>query len=149
MIEEIFASGNSFIHRTDPRCRVVAATLLCFVIALGQKTPMLWTALGLSVFLVFWARLNLVLVFRRLFAIWCFLLLLWAILPFTYDGDIIRQVGNFGITRQGIDLCTAISIKANAILLVFIALVTTMDFGTLGYALNFLKSLKNWCTCCC
>ena len=77
MIEEIFASGHSFIHKTDPRCRVVAATLLCFVIALGQKMPMLWTGLGLSVILVLWARLNLIQVFRRLIFVWGFLLFLW------------------------------------------------------------------------
>ncbi|WP_020585523.1 cobalt ECF transporter T component CbiQ [Desulfobacter curvatus] len=139
MIEEIFASGHSFIHKIDPRCRVAAATLLCFVIALGQKMPMLWTGLGLSVILVLWARLNLVQVFRRLLIIWGFLLFLWAILPLTYEGDVVWQIGKFGITRQGINLCTAISIKSNAILLVFIALITTMDFGTLGYTLNFFK----------
>ena len=139
MIEEIFASGHSFIHRTDPRCRVVAATLLCFVIALGHTIPMLWTGLGLSVILVLWARLNLILVFRRLLVIWGFLLFLWAVLPFTYDGDVIWEMGKLGATRQGIDLCTAISIKSNAILLVFIALITTMNFSTLGYVLNFFK----------
>lgn len=139
MIEEIFATGHSFIHKTDPRCRLAAATLLCFVIALGQKIPMLWTGLGLSVIFVLWARLNLVLVFRRLLVIWGFLLFLWAVLPFTYDGDVVWRIGTFGITRQGIDQCTAISIKSNAILLVFISLITTMDFSTLGYVLNFFK----------
>nr|WP_320193360.1 cobalt ECF transporter T component CbiQ [uncultured Desulfobacter sp.] len=142
MIEELFASGHSFIHKTDPRCRVVAATLLCFVIALGQKPPMLWTGLGLAVILVLWARLNLILVFRRLLVVWGFLLFLWAILPFTYEGEVVRQIGKLGITRQGIDLCTIISIKSNAILLVFIALITTMDFSTLGYALNFFRIPK-------
>lgn len=139
MIEEIFASGHSFIHKTDPRCRVVAATLLCFVIALGRKMPMLWAGLGLSVILVLWARLNLIQVFKRLLVIWGFLLFLWAILPFTYDGNVVWRIGELGATRQGIDLCTAISIKSNTILLVFIALITTMDFSTLGYALNFFK----------
>ena len=139
MIEELFASGHSFIHRTDPRCRVAAAALLCFVIALGQNPPMLWTGLALSVILVLWARLNLVPVFRRLLVIWGFLLFLWAILPFTYEGEVVWRIGKLGITRQGIDLCTAISIKSNAILLVFIALITTMNFSTLGYTLNFFK----------
>lgn len=139
MIEEIFASGHSFIHKTDPRCRVVAATLLCFVIALGQKMPVLWTGLALSVILVLWAGLNLVQVFRRLMVVWGFLLFLWAVLPFTYEGEVVLQIGKLGITRQGVDLCTAITIKSNAILLVFIALITTMNFSTLGYTLNFFK----------
>ncbi len=139
MIEEHFACGHSFIHRTDPRCRVVAAALLCFVIALGQKTPMLWTGLGLSVILVRWARLNLVLVFGRVLVIWGVLVFLWAILPITYEGEVVWRIGKLGVTRQGIDLCTAISIKSNAILLVFIALITTMNFSTLGYALSFFK----------
>ncbi|WP_321493590.1 cobalt ECF transporter T component CbiQ [uncultured Desulfobacter sp.] len=142
MIEETFASGRSFIHKTDPRCRVVAAILLCFVIALGRKIPMLWAGFGLSIILVMWARLNLVDVFKRLLAIWFFLLFLWAILPFTCQGEVIWRMGKLGITRQGIDLCTAITIKSNAVLLVFIALITTMDFSTLGYALNFFNAPK-------
>ncbi|MGX9365081.1 cobalt ECF transporter T component CbiQ [Desulfoplanes sp. PS50] len=139
MIEEIFACGHSFIHKTDPRCRVAAATLLCFVIALGRKMPMLWAGLGLSVILVLWARLNLAEVLKRLVFIWGFLVFFWAILPLTYDGDVVYRIGKLGITRQGIDLCTAISIKSNAILLVSMALITTMDLGTLGYTLNFFK----------
>ena len=137
MIEEPFAAGSSFIHRLDPRCRVAVATVLCFVLALGQKLPTLGAGLGLAILLVIPARLNAGLVIRRVLVIWTFLLFLWAILPFTYNGDVVFQIGRFGITRQGIDLCIAISLKSNAILLVFIALVTTMDFSTLGYTLNF------------
>ncbi len=137
MIEEPFAAGSSFIHRLDPRCRVVVATLLCFVVALSQKLPTLWAGLGLAILLVVLAWLNPGQVIRRILVIWTFLLFLWAILPFTYKGNVVFQIGGFGMTRQGIDLCIAISLKSNTILLVFIALVTTMDFSTLGYVLNF------------
>jgi energy-coupling factor transporter transmembrane protein EcfT len=32
MISEPFASGHSFIHKLDPRIRVIVATVYCFVV---------------------------------------------------------------------------------------------------------------------
>ncbi len=81
-------------------------------------------------------------VLRRLAVIWGFLLFLWLILPWTIKGKAVFSIGMLTFTREGLILCTKISLKSNAILLGFIALVSTMDFSTLGYALGYFKLPK-------
>lgn len=139
MIEERFAFGDSVLHRADPRSRVAAATLLSFVLAIANEFSTLWTGLGFSLILVLLTRLNLKEIIKQVFVIWSFLLFLWIILPWTYNGEEIFRIAGLGLTKEGLLLCGKISIKSNAILLVFIALVATMEFSTLGYALNFFR----------
>ncbi|MEZ4525086.1 MAG: cobalt ECF transporter T component CbiQ [Desulfobacterales bacterium] len=139
MMEEPFAAGDSLIHRIDPVCRVAFATLLSFVIALSENFPALWAGLFFSLFLLFMARLNLKEVTIRMAAMWGFLLFLWILLPFTFEGEALYRVWKLSLTREGFLLAARISLKSTAILAVFISLVTTMNFTTLGYALNSLK----------
>jgi len=142
MIQEVFAQGDSPVHRTDPRCRIAVAGLLSFVIALSSHFSTLWAGLALSGLLIPAARLDLTLVLKRLGVIWGFLLFLWLILPWTIKGEVVFSIGSLGVTREGLLLCAKISIKSNAILMGFIALVATMDFSTLGYALNAFRLPK-------
>lgn len=139
MMEEPFAAGDSPVHRMDPRVRVAFATLLSFVIALSEKFPALWAGLFFSLILLFTARLNLHKVFTRLAFVWGFLIFLWILLPLTFEGEAVYRIGKLTLTREGILLCARISIKSNAILLVFLALIATMNFTTLGYALNSFR----------
>ncbi len=138
-MEEPFAAGNSPVHRIDPRFRVAFATLLSFVIAVSEKFPALWAGLIFSLILLFMARLNLGQVFIRLAFMWGFLIFLWIILPLTFEGEAAYRVWKLTMTREGILLAARISLKSNAILLIFISLVATMNFTTLGYALNSFR----------
>ncbi len=139
MLEEPFAAGDSPVHRMDPRCRVAFATLLSFVIALSEKFPALWAGLFFSLILLCMARLNLKAVLARVAVMWGFLLLLWILLPLTFEGEAVYRVWQLTLTREGILLSARISLKSNAILVIFISLVTTMNFTTLGYALNSFR----------
>lgn len=143
MIEELFAAGNSPVHSMDPRSRVALATLLSFVVALCEDFSSLCAGLALSLVLIFAARLNLREVIKRVLVVWGFLFFLWILLPWTYEGEVIYRIGKLGLTQPGLVLCAKISLKSNAILLAFIALIATMDLGTLGYALNFFKIPKH------
>jgi len=139
MIQEPFASGNSFLHKTDPRLRVFFAALFSCIVALLNQFPSLTVSFALSVILAFTARLNFKMLIKRLAVIWGFLILLWAVLPLTLEGEVFYQLGPLKFTAQGIILAAKISIKSNTILLAFIALVSTMNFSTLGYVLNYFK----------
>lgn len=139
MIEEIFEGGNSPVHRIDPRCRVAVATLFSFAIALSERMPTLWAGLVLSLVFLVMARLNLKQVMKRLFLMWGFLLFIWIIMPVTFEGDVVYRIGNLGLSREGLVLAGRITLKSNAILVAFIALITTMNFSTLGYVLNFFR----------
>jgi cobalt/nickel transport system permease protein len=138
MITEPFAVGNSWIHKTDPRLKIIFATLYSFIIALSDKFPALITGLLISIGLVALSGLNIRQVSRRVAVVFGFLLLLWGLLPLTYEGPALYRLGPLDFTRPGIMLSALITLKSISILLAFMALVGTMTFATLGHALDRL-----------
>jgi cobalt/nickel transport system permease protein len=138
MITEPFAIGNSWIHKTDPRLKIVFATLYSFIIALSDKFPALVTGLLISIGLVALSGLNIRQVSRRVAVVFGFLLLLWGLLPLTYEGPTLYRLGPLAFTEPGIMISAQITLKSISILLAFMALVGTMTFATLGYALDRL-----------
>ena len=83
MTFEVFADGNSVIHRIDPRLRIVFAAVFSGVVAVSDYFPALFAALAVSLALVFTARLNPGRVCKRLLVVVLFLGLLWLIVPLT------------------------------------------------------------------
>ena len=138
MFSEPFAIGDSIIHRIDPRFKVVAAVAFSIVVAVSYRFPALLAALVVAVILTLAAHLNLKAVGGRLLVVIGFLVLLWVLLPLTFEGDALARIGPLTLTRPGVILAAQISLKSLAILLAFIALVTTMNFTTLGHALDRL-----------
>jgi cobalt/nickel transport system permease protein len=138
MIQESFAAGNSPIHHLSPTLRVVTAAVYSFIVALAHGLPTLIIALNLSIILLFFAQLNLKQVMRRFTVVLGFLLLIWAILPWTYKGEILCHFGPLALTQPGVLLCLQISLKSIAILLAMIALISTMTTVRMGHTLNRL-----------
>jgi len=138
MIQEPFAAGASWLHRLDPRFRIVIAFVISMVIAISSEFPALITAFAVSVLLVCLAGLNLREVLKRLLSILGFMLLIWAVLPFTYEGEPLFHVGPLILTRPGVFLSARITVKSITILLIFLSLVSTMTISTLGHALGRL-----------
>ncbi|MDJ0784175.1 MAG: cobalt ECF transporter T component CbiQ [Desulfosarcinaceae bacterium] len=139
MIAEPFARGSSRLHQLDPRIRVVAASGLSLVVALSHQLPTLIAALLAGVGLVVLANLPLMAVAKRLSVVTGFLLLLWLVLPFTMHGDPMFNLGPFTATREGLSYAGRITFKSLAILLLFLAMVTTMSVATLGHTLARLR----------
>jgi cobalt/nickel transport system permease protein len=138
MIEEPFAQGHTAIHRVDPRHKIVFAALLSTVTAVSYQFQTLVFALALSLLLVVAARLNFKAVFKRLLVVFGFLLLIWLILPLTFEGAPLARLGPLVMTRPGVMLSAQITLKSFAILMMFIALVTTVGFVSLGHAMDRL-----------
>jgi len=138
MIQEPFAMGNSRIHLLDPRFKIIAAIFYTLVIALSNKILVLAIALCISILLVYLAELDLREVAKRLAVVGWFLLFIWLILPLTFEGEQLYQVGPLTITLPGVMLATRITIKTLAILLAFMPLMATMTIITLGHTLNCL-----------
>lgn len=138
MISEPFAIGDSMIHRLDPRIRVGLTVLYSFVVALAYQFPVLIAALILSSILIAISRVSIKDVFSRMVIVNVLILLLWLVLPFTFNGKILTRVGSFAVYLPGVVLAAQITLKSNAILLAFIALVATMSLATLGHALRRL-----------
>jgi cobalt/nickel transport system permease protein len=139
MIAEPFAHGTSLLHRLDPGIRVVAAVGLSIVVALADRFATLTLALAAGAVLIGLAHLPLGAVTRRLSVVVGFLLLLWLVLPFSMSGEPLFQLGPLTATRAGIAYTGRITLKAIAILALFLATVTTMSVATLGHTLARLR----------
>jgi len=138
MISEPFAIGDSLIHRLDPRIRAGLTVLYSFVVALAYQFSVLIGALILSSILIVISRVNIREVLRRMVIVNALILLLWLVLPFTFNGEVLTRIGSFAIYRPGVVLAAQITLKSNAIVLAFIALIATMSLATLGHALHRL-----------
>jgi len=138
MIQEPFAVGASCIHGLDPRFRIAGAFMLSILVALSSEFPVLEIAFVASILLICLAELDLKKVLKQLLSILGFMLLIWLVLPFTYEGELLYRVGPLEITKPGVLLCARITIKSIAILLIFISLISTMTISALGHALGRL-----------
>ncbi len=139
MLSEPFATGTSFIHGLDPRIRVVMAALYSSAVAVSKSFPVLIAAMAVSITLVAMARLNGREIAKRMLIVNGFILLLWLLLPLTFQGRPIFRLGFLKVYQPGVVLSAQITLKSNAILLALIALTATMPFATLGHALNRLR----------
>ncbi len=138
MIQESFTAGHTQIHRLDPRLKILFATLYSFIVALSEGFLPLFAALVLSFLLIGLARLNIREVTKRVVLVNGLIVLFWLVLPLTFEGEALFYLGPFAVTREGLNVSARITLKSNAILLVFITLVASTSIATLGYALNRL-----------
>ena len=139
MITEPFSTGTSVIHRIDPRLKIVFATIYSFVVAFSMEPRTLCFALAVSIVMVVMARLNTRGVIRRISIVLGFILLIWVVLPLTFEGEPLLTIGPMKLMRPGILLSLQITLKSIAISLIFMVLVATMTIATLGHALNNLR----------
>lgn len=138
MIPESFAQGDSLIHAINPRLKAVLALLFSVVLAISNSIPILVAGLFTSMGLVLMACLPLKKVFKRLTVLVGFLILIWLLMPLTYPGKAIFNVGIIKLSLPGLILALQISLKSSAILLALMALLSTMPMATLGHALRKL-----------
>lgn len=136
---EGYFEGNSFVHRTDPRIRVLMTLIISFVIAVLSNFNALILSLIVSISLVFLAELNLLKVSKNLMVFAGFIVLIWIVLPFTIKGQTLFQLWILKFSNEGLMLSLRITIKSFAIILVFNALISTMNFSVLGASMQSLK----------
>ena len=139
MLQEPFALGNSFIHRLDPRIRLISAGIFSIVVALSRDYQTLTSAVLISFLWVILAQLAAREIIKRIILVNSFTVLLWLVLPLTFQGPDALTLGPLRIYNAGITMATQITLKSNAILLALIASVATMNLSVLGNALNCLQ----------
>lgn len=135
---EPFASGDSFIHRIDPRIRLICGALVTIPAALLQIMQPAWSVLAFGILLIILARLDILLVLKRLAVVNLFILFLWFFLPFSLPGDSLLSIGPLQVTMEGINLALLITLKSNAIVLSLMALMGTIPVQDLGPAIQQL-----------
>jgi len=135
LLEEPFAVGDSVLHRCDPRVKVILAFSYAMTIAVLRSPPVAGAALVVSVVLALIARLSLTRLAARLLVANVFIAFLWLVLPWSFGRTAIWSVGPLHVTREGITESLLITLKCNAILLSFLALIGTSRVFDVGHAL--------------
>lgn len=138
MFEKQEFTHVSFIAQRDPRSRIAVAFLFAVLAALADEWLVLTILFCISVILSAVARIPAKTLAERLLAANFFLLFLWVVLPFTYGGESVPLMEKFPVSIAGIFLAAKITIKTNAIVLCFAALVGTCTAVVAGHALRNL-----------
>ncbi len=129
----------SWLGRIDPRARIVAAAAFAVVVVACESFLVLGAAVGVAFALLSVSRLPAVRTMKRVAAMDSFILFILALLPFTVPGEPIFTLWGFPASWEGLWQAVEIALKANAIVLALMALVSTMEPVTLGHALHSLK----------
>ena len=136
-IEE-FSSGDSWVHKLDPRVKIVVTLVFSVVVALNNHLEVVAISLILPFALIICARLDFGKVLQRLAIVNGFILFLWLFLPFTTPGETIYSMGPLTIQREGLYQALLITLKSNSIILMVIALLSTSQIFTLVHAMSHL-----------
>ncbi len=135
---EQFSYGSSFLHQLDTRAKFVSCLILVMILALSRTFAAAASGLLLGLLLVLLARLPIRMVVKRLLLVNAFVGFLWVTLPLSYPGDILFSLGPLSISLQGLLLAGLISLKANGVFLLIMALIATSSVADLGHALERL-----------
>ena len=136
------ASGggvSGLIGEIDPRARIIAATAFAIVVVACSSMPVLVIALGASVCLMLVVRLPVGRTLKRMMAMDSFIIFILILLPFTVPGEPFVTLWGFEASKEGLWKAIAIALKANAVILMLMVLVGTMEAATLGHALHALR----------
>jgi len=139
--------GSGRVRALDPRVRIVVAVVFAVAIVSMRDVTALCGAVAVSMVLMFEAGLPPIKTLKRVIAMDSFIIFMIAMLPFTMPpatpDDILFSLWGFPASQQGLDKAILIGLKANAIVLMAMTLVGTMEPVVLGHALYRLKLPHN------
>jgi cobalt/nickel transport system permease protein len=135
---ETFAHGHSVFHRMDPRAKLPAAAAFSIVVGISTTNSALWAAMSISIVVLLAARLPLYPLIKRLWAVNVFIVFLWLVLPWRLE---LAQGWNWSLVwdPRGLALAGKITLKANAIVMILIGLLSTSPINNLFHALAHLR----------
>ena len=138
MFDEPFAHGDSFIHKLDPRVRAAAAVGGVVCLAALQRPETAAAGLGLALLLLALSRPPWLTAGKRLAAVNVFILFMWLTVPTAMPGEALCALGPVVFSRPGVALMLLITLKCNALAVLFMALAASMSASVLGVALERL-----------
>ena len=122
----------------DPRVRVALAFLCALCLAPLHDFTACTLGMVLGLVLLVMAKAPPAALLKRLCAVNVFILFLWCITPWTTPGQVVAQWGMFRFTAEGVELSLLVTLKSNAIVLIFLAMVATLETPATGHALEQL-----------
>ncbi|MGB0849184.1 MAG: cobalt ECF transporter T component CbiQ [Thiolinea sp.] len=133
------AHQHSLIDQFDPRARIMAMTLFALATVFSHNLLIPALALLLSITVALQANLDMQRTIRRVIAMDVFIVFMIIMLPFTTPGDALFHVFGFAASKQGFLQAIEIGLKTNAVVLMLLALLGTLEATTLGHALARLR----------
>jgi len=118
---------------------MVAALAFTVLTAVTNRPATLLVALTAAVVCTSQCGLRFGVVVRRMIPVNVFMLLLIAVMPLTSGGQEIGRLGPLSYGEDGLRLALTIAVKGNAIVLMLVALLGSLDITTVGHALNHLR----------
>lgn len=131
--------GHSPVHRVDPRARIFVALAWTVVLALGSEAEVLVGGALAALLLVLAAEVPLAKFWGRFHGLNLLMLGLFLVLPLTTPGSTAFSFAGLPVSGAGLLLASRIALRANAIFLVWTALVSTMSPVAFGHALSRLR----------
>ncbi len=138
MFNDDIVNSNSLLYKFDPRLKIVTLFLFSILLAVFKSFPALVFAFFISSVTVFVSTIPIIEILKRLIPVNVMILFLWFFLPFTTGGEELYSKGIFIITKEGVLLASTLTIKANAMMLMFIAFVASTPVTTAGHAMGQL-----------
>jgi cobalt/nickel transport system permease protein len=129
---------SGWIEAVDPRVRILTAVALSLVMAMAQTVTTLACALLAGVVAACFTGLHPLVIFRRLLPVNGFIAILFLLLPLSTGSEELFRLGPLCYTREGFHMALAIGLKANAMVLWIVVLLSTLDMVTMGHALSHL-----------
>ena len=132
------ADATGWLARRDPRARILSAVVFALVVSSLNSLISSLLALLLSTAMIPLVGLRIREQLRRLLGLQAFMLVLLITLPFSVPGQSLGSLGPWVISLEGVEAAWLIIVKANAVVLVLLALVGTLPPVVFGHALGRL-----------
>lgn len=133
------AHGDSVLHRIDPRVRMLCVLATSIGIAVTPRLEPLSVAAVAALCLALLARIPLPLLWRRLWVLNGFMIIVLASLPLSVDGEAVWQYAALTFSREGLEQAARIALTGNILVLLLTALVATMEPVVMAHALLHLR----------
>jgi cobalt/nickel transport system permease protein len=133
---------GTLVLRIDPRSRILATVFFAGVCISLTTLAALLLALAIGLGAVYWARLPLAAMVRKAMAMDTFIIAILIMLPFTTPSaphvSPLFSLWGLEFSQAGLDLAIQIALKANAVALTTMALISISDSATIGRAMHRL-----------
>jgi len=140
-----YSDRDSFVHRLDPRTKLVAVFL--FILAVGLTSPAMWPVFAIYFViiasLIIFSRVPVLYVFKRSLVIIPFVLLIAIFIPFFKHGEAVGSynlwIWKVSVSYHGLQVLVTILIKSWLSILSLILLTSTTKITDLLRGLEQLR----------
>ncbi|HRF45570.1 MAG TPA: cobalt ECF transporter T component CbiQ [Candidatus Competibacteraceae bacterium] len=127
------------LEAVDSRLRLVVCWGFALAVIGLTQLPALLAALALAGFAAMAARLKRAATLRHMVAFDGFMLFVLLFLPFTVPGEVVFSLNGVSASREGLLHAAGILLRSNAVMLMILALLGSMEPVELGHAMARLR----------